>query len=101
MIPLEHYLILSAALFCIGLAVVITRRNAIIVLMGIELMFNAANINLVAFNSYFPDFLQGQTFALFVIVVAAAEAAIGLAIVLRVYKLFKNIELDKLTSLKD
>ncbi|WP_040398391.1 NADH-quinone oxidoreductase subunit NuoK, partial [Cesiribacter andamanensis] len=81
MIPLSHYLILATLLFCIGLAVVLTRRNAIAVLIGLELMLNAANINLVAFSRYDGALLQGQLFALFVIVVAAAEAAVALALV--------------------
>ena len=100
MIPLSHYLILSASLFSIGLAIILIRKNAILVLMGIELMFNAANINLVGFNRNFPDLLQGQTFALFIIVVAAAEAALGLAIILRIYKLFGTIDLDKINEMK-
>ena len=100
MIPLSHYLILAALLFCIGLAVVLTRRNAIAVLIGLELMLNAANINLVAFSRYDAFMLQGQVFALFVIVVAAAEAAVALALVVRVYGYFKVADLDKLNELK-
>ena len=100
MIPLSHYLILAALLFCIGLAVVLTRRNAIAVLIGLELMLNAANINLVAFSRYDAFQLQGQIFALFVIVVAAAEAAVALALVVRVYGYFKVADLDKLNELK-
>ena len=100
MIPLSHYLILATLLFSIGLAVAITRRNAIAVLIGLELMLNAANINLVAFSRYDGLQLQGQMFALFVIVVAAAEAAVALALVVRVHSFYKNTDLDKLNELK-
>ena len=98
--PIEHLLFLGAALFCIGLMVVVTRKNAIAVLIGIELMLNASNINLVAFSHFDPDLLQGQIFALFVITVAAAEAAVGLAIVVKVYQYFQTADLDKLNQLK-
>lgn len=97
--PIEHLLILGAALFCIGLLVVLSRKNAIAVLIGIELMLNASNINLVAFSHFDPDLLQGQIFALFVITVAAAEAAVGLAIVVRVYQYFQTADLDQLNQL--
>lgn len=98
--PIEHMLFLGAALFCIGLLVVITRKNAIAVLIGIELMLNAANVNLVTFSHFDPDLMQGQIFALFVITVAAAEAAVGLAIVIKVYRYFQTADLDKLNDLK-
>ncbi|WP_299454325.1 NADH-quinone oxidoreductase subunit NuoK [uncultured Microscilla sp.] len=100
MIPLEYYLYIAAFLFCVGVVLVLTKRNAIVVLMGIELIFNAANINLVAFSQYDPTRLQGQVFSLFVIVIAAAEATIALAIVLKVYQRFKTIRLDDLNELK-
>jgi NADH:ubiquinone oxidoreductase subunit K len=100
MIPTAHFLILAAILFCIGLVAVITKKNAIVVLMGIELMLNAANINLVAFSRYDAELLQGQLFSLFVIVVAAAEAAVALALVLRVYSYYKTVDLDKVNDLK-
>ena len=100
MITLHHYLLISALLFCIGLFAVITKRNAIMMLMGIELMLNAANINLVGFSKFDAQMLQGQMFALFVIVVAASEAAVGLAIILRVYGLFKTANLDEIDQLK-
>lgn len=100
MIPTEHFLLLAAVLFCIGLVAVITKRNAIVVLMGVELMLNAANINLIAFSRFDALRLQGQLFALFVIVVAAAEAAVALAIVLKVYSYYKTSELDKVNELK-
>ncbi|HNP18723.1 MAG TPA: NADH-quinone oxidoreductase subunit NuoK [Fulvivirga sp.] len=97
---IEFYFLISSFLFAIGLAIVVTRKNAILVLMGIELMLNAANINFVAISQSAPDVGAGQFFALFVIVVAAAEAAVGLAIVLRVYDYFKTIDLDNINELK-
>lgn len=98
-IPLEHILLLSAVLFCLGLLAVITKRHAVVVLMGVELIFNAANLNLVAFSRYDPSLLQGQLFSLFVIVVAAAEAAVALAIVLRVYQHFKTANLNEIVTI--
>jgi NADH-quinone oxidoreductase subunit K len=93
MIPtLSHYLAIAAILFALGLFTVLTRRNAVAVLMGVELMLNAANINLVAFNKFIVGGLAGQTFALFIIVLAAAEAAVGLAIVLSIFHTFKTID---------
>lgn len=98
--PVEHLLTLGAILFCIGLFVVLTRKNAIAVLIGVELMLNAVNINLVTFSHFDPDRLQGQVFALFVITVAAAEAAVALAIVVKVYQYFRTADLDKISELK-
>jgi NADH:ubiquinone oxidoreductase subunit K len=100
MVPLEHFLFISAALFCIGLAIVITKKNAIVILMGIELILNAANINLVAFSQYDQVSLKGNMFALFIIVIAAAEAAVALAIVLKVYHYFKTANIDEINELK-
>ncbi|PKV76388.1 NADH-quinone oxidoreductase subunit NuoK [Pontibacter ramchanderi] len=97
-IPLEHILLLSAALFAIGVLAVISKRHAVMVLMGIELIFNAANLNLVAFSRHDPQLMQGQLFSLFVILVAAAEAAVALAIVLRVYQHFKTANLNQVAS---
>ena len=86
-IPLSWYLIVAAALFCIGLYGALARRNAVGILMGIELMLNAVNINLVAFWRYItPVALTGQVFAIFVITVAAAEAAVGLALIIAIYR---------------
>jgi NADH:ubiquinone oxidoreductase subunit K len=100
-IGLTHYLVLSAVLFCIGLYGALTRRNAVIILMCIELMLNAVNISLIAFSSYVvPLLLTGQVFAIFVIVVAAAEVAVGLAIVLAIYRHFKDIDSDNINLLK-
>ena len=95
-IPLAHILLLGAVLFCLGILAVITKRHAIVVLMGIELIFNAANLNLVAFNRHQPDLMAGQVFSLFVMVIAAAEAAVALAIVLKVYQFFQTVNLDKI-----
>jgi len=100
-IGLTHYLVLSAVLFCIGLYGALTRRNAVIILMCIELMLNAVNISLIAFSSYIvPQLLTGQVFAIFVMVVAAAEVAVGLAIVLAIYRHFKDIDIDNINLLK-
>ena len=99
MIPIDHFYYLSAILFTIGLAIVATRKNAIMILMGIELMLNASNINFLAVSN--ANKFEGQFFALFVIVVAAAEAAVGLAIILKVYSYFKTINLDKISEIKD
>jgi NAD(P)H-quinone oxidoreductase subunit 4L len=100
-IGLTHYLVLSAVLFCIGLYGALTRRNAVIILMCIELMLNAVNISLIAFSSYIvPQLLTGQVFAIFVMVVAAAEVAVGLAIVLAIYRHFKDIDINNINLLK-
>ncbi|WP_026629408.1 MULTISPECIES: NADH-quinone oxidoreductase subunit NuoK [Dyadobacter] len=99
-IPLQHFLIVAAALFCIGLAIAVTKRHFIGILLGIELMLNAVNINLVAFSQYDPERLSGQLFALFVIVVAAAEVAIALAIILRVYGHYQTVDPDEVDELK-
>ena len=88
-------------MFSIGLAVVVVKRHAIVVLMGVELMLNAANLNLVAFSQYDPDRLQGQMMTLFVLVVAAAEAAVALAIVLQVYRHFHTVQLDEVNELNN
>ncbi|TXK48629.1 NADH-quinone oxidoreductase subunit NuoK [Pontibacter qinzhouensis] len=97
-IPLEHLLLLGAVLFSLGLWAVLTKRHAVVVLMGIELIFNAANLNLVAFSRYDPQLMQGQLFALFVMVIAAAESAVALAIVLRVYQHFKTANLNQIVG---
>jgi len=100
-VGLEHYLIVSTILFSLGLFGIITRKNAVMVLMGIELMLNAANINFVAFSRNGNYGLNGQVIALFVIILAAAEAAIALAIVLNVYKTFLHINIDEIDNLKE
>ena len=98
---LIHFLVVSAVLFSFGLFAIITRRNAIMVLMGIELILNAANINFVAFSRYSTGTLDGQMIALFVIILAAAEAAIALAIILNIFRNFNTVDVDKLTQLRD
>src|SRR5512137_2758082 len=100
MIGLTPYLIISAALFSLGILCVLTRKNAVNVLMGVELMLNSANLNLVAFARFSAANLSGQLFAIFVIVVAAAEAAVALAIVLSMYRLAKSVNLDQANTLK-
>ena len=102
MVGLEHFAILSALLFCIGLAGVLTRRHAIIVLIGIEIMLNAANLNFVAFWRYGPNpaEVSGPLFVLFAIAVAAAEVAVGLALVIAVYRHYRSVDVEKLDSLK-
>jgi NADH-quinone oxidoreductase subunit K len=100
MIGLGHYLVISAALFSLGIMAVLTRKNAVNVLMGIELILNSANINLVAFSKYSAGNLDGQIFAIFIIVVAAAEAAVALAIVLSMYRIMKTVNLDRADTLK-
>ena len=100
MITLPHYLTVSAALFTLGLLGVLTRRNAVNVLMGIELILNSANLNLVAFSRFSAGNLGGQIFAVFVIIIAAAEAAVALAIVLSMYRLVKSVNLDQADTLK-
>ncbi|MGD0307663.1 MAG: NADH-quinone oxidoreductase subunit NuoK [Acidobacteriota bacterium] len=100
MIGLGHYLVVSAALFSLGIMAVMTRKNAVNVLMGIELILNSANINLVAFSRFSSGNLDGQLYAIFVIVIAAAEAAVALAIVLSMYRIVKSVDLDRADTLK-
>ena len=101
MITLTHYLVLSALVFALGVYAVLTRRNGVAILMGIELMLNAANINLVAFNKYTaPGAMQGQIFALVVITLAACEAAVGLALMLAAYRSLETIDVDEINLMK-
>lgn len=100
-VGLTHFLVVSTILFSLGIYGIITRKNAVMVLMGIELILNAANINFVAFSKYGNLGINGQIVALFVIILAAAEAAIALAIVLNVYKTFANVNVDEIDNLKD
>ncbi len=100
-IVLGHYLTLAAILFGIGFFGVLTRRNAIGILMSVELMFNAVNINLVAFNRFItPTDFTGQLFAIFTIVIAAAEVTVGLAIVMLIYRNFRDIFVDNINLMK-
>ena len=99
-ISLQHFVVLSGVLFALGLFTVVTRRNAIGILMGIELVLNSANINYVAFARYSGAGYDGQVFAIFVIMLAAAEAAIGLAIVLGIYQSFETIDVEATDRLR-
>jgi NADH-quinone oxidoreductase subunit K len=96
----QHFVVLSAIVFCLGLFCVVTRRNALGILMGIELILNSANLNYVAFGRYGGGGYDGQIFAVFVIMLAAAEAAIGLAIVLGIYQTFETIDVDATDRLR-
>jgi NADH-quinone oxidoreductase subunit K len=100
--PLAAYLLVAALVFAIGLAGALTRRNAILVLIGIELMLNAANLNLVAFWRFspHPELLTGMMFAVFAIAVAAAEAAVGLGLVIALYRHARTADLDEITRMK-
>jgi NADH-quinone oxidoreductase subunit K len=100
-VQLAHFLIVSAMLFALGIYGIATRRNAILVLMGLELVLNAANINLIAFCRYRGAGLDGQVAAIFVIILAAAEAAIALAIVLNIYHRFQTINVDEISTMKE
>ena len=99
MVPLSLYLTLGAILFGIGVWGALIRRNAIVILMSIELIFNAVNITLVSFSTFLGDF-RGQVFAIFIIAVAAAEAAIGLAIVISIHRLKGTLNVDEINLLK-
>ncbi len=101
MIPLWMYLIVAAGMFCIGVYGVLARRNAIAILMSVELMLSAVNINLVAFWRYVtPQNMSGQAFAAFVFVIAAAEAAVGLAIVISIYRTRRSVIVDDVNVLR-
>ncbi len=99
-IGLDHYLVISAILFGLGLFAIVTRKNAIVVLMGVELILNAANINLLAFSKYNGG-MEGVMFSLFVIVLAAAEAAVALAIIINIYKTFNTVDVSSIDSMKE
>jgi len=100
-VGLEHYLILSAVLFSIGLYGALAKRNAVVILMCIEIMLNAVNIALVAFSRYVvPVLLTGQIFAIFVMVVAAAEAAVGIAIIIAIYRSRESVDVEKFDLMK-
>ena len=101
MFPVDHFLYLGAVLFSAGLVVIITKKNMIMVLLGIELMLNASNLNLIAFNQLYPANISGQMFALFVIIVAVCEAAVGLAIVLQVYQYYQTSVPGEVDQLSD
>ena len=99
MIPTQYYLLLSAAVFCIGVFGVLTRRNALVFLMSVELILNAANINLVAFSLQYGN-LSGQVFSLFTMALAAAEVAVGLGIVLVLYRNFSDVDVTEATTMR-
>ena len=98
-VPVQYYLVLSAAVFCIGLFGILTRRNALLFLMSVELMLNAANINLVAFSFQWGN-LTGQVFALFTMALAAAEVAVGIGIILVLYRNFEDVDVTKATTMR-
>ena len=98
-VGVEQYVLLSMALFCIGLFGVLTRRNALLFLMSVELMLNAANINLVAFSLVWGN-ITGQTFALFTMALAAAEVAIGIGIILVLYRNFDGVDVTDATTMR-
>lgn len=97
---LEYYLILAALLFSIGLTIVLIKKNTVMVLMGIELMLNAVNLNFIGFSQFDPIKMQGQFFVLFILVIAASEAAVGLAIVLNLYNHFKSADIRDAKTLQ-
>ncbi|QZX98599.1 MULTISPECIES: NADH-quinone oxidoreductase subunit NuoK [Halobaculum] len=99
MVPPQYYLLLAAAVFCIGVFGLLTRRNALLFLMSVELMLNAANINLVAFSYYWGN-VTGQTFGLFTMALAAAEVAIGIGIILVLYRNFNEIDVTEATTMR-
>ncbi len=100
-VGLTHFLIISAILFAFGVFAVLTRKNAILVLMGLELILNSANINFVAFSRYGGLNIEGHIATIFVIVLAAAEVAVALAIFLNIYQNYKHVELDEIRDLKE
>ncbi|MDO8567988.1 MAG: NADH-quinone oxidoreductase subunit NuoK [Dehalococcoidales bacterium] len=101
MVSLQSYLVLSAIIFSIGLYGALTKRNAVVILMCIELMLNAVNITMVAFSSYIvPSALTGQVFAIFIITVAGAEVAVGLAVILAIYRGLKDVDSTKIDLMK-
>ncbi|MFH0899357.1 MAG: NADH-quinone oxidoreductase subunit NuoK [Pseudomonadota bacterium] len=100
-IGLHHYLIISAVLLTIGLFTVATRRNVVAILMGVELMLNAASLNFVAFSHYVHGSVAGQVFSVFIIILAAAEAAIALAIVLAIFRHFRVIDVEETATLRE
>ena len=100
-VGLTHFLILGTILFCLGLFTIITRKNAIMVLMGLELVLNSANINFIAFSKYGGMNIEGHVAAIFVIILAAAEAAVALAIILNIYQNFHHVNVDEIDKLKD
>jgi len=101
MVSLTSYLVISLILFVIGLIVMISRKNIVAILLGIELILNAASLNFVAYSKFVTNNLDGHIFSLFIILVAAAEAAVGLAIVIRFFQLKETVHIDEATQLKN
>jgi NADH-quinone oxidoreductase subunit K len=101
MVGLSSYLLISIFLFCTGIVVMIARKNIVAILLGIELLLNAAALNFVAYSKYATSNIDGHIFSLFIIVVAAAEAAVGLAIVIRFFQLRETIHIDEATQLRN
>ncbi|MFC7080675.1 NADH-quinone oxidoreductase subunit NuoK [Halorussus caseinilyticus] len=99
MVPIQYYLLLSAAVFAIGVFGILTRRNALLFLMSVELLLNAANINLVAFSRFHGN-LTGQTFSLFTLALAAAEVAVGIGIILVLYRNFADVDVTEATTMR-
>ncbi|WP_137287175.1 NADH-quinone oxidoreductase subunit NuoK [Halorussus salinisoli] len=99
MVPIQYYLLLSAAIFAIGVFGILTRRNALLFLMSVELLLNAANVNLVAFSRFHGN-LTGQTFSLFTLALAAAEVAVGIGIILVLYRNFKDVDVTEATTMR-
>lgn len=100
-IGLTHYLVISALLFTLGLFGIVSRKHSIMVLMGLELILNAANINFIAFAKFGGMNIDGHIAAIFVIILAAAEAAVALAILLNIYQHFRHVNMDEVNSLKE
>lgn len=100
-VGLEHYLVVGGILFALGIYIVLTRRNAISILLGVELILNSAGLNYVAFSHFSTGNVDGQIYTVFIIMLAASEAAIGLAIVLSIYQLFATIDVEATETLKD
>ncbi|WP_281614331.1 NADH-quinone oxidoreductase subunit NuoK [Flammeovirga sp. SubArs3] len=101
MIPFSYYMLASAFLFSIGLSIALTKRSAIVALMGVELMLNAANVNLVAFSMKDPSLMDGNAFAIFVIVIAAAEVSVALALIIKLFQFFRTVDLHQVNQLKE
>ena len=100
-IPITHFLVVSTLMFFIGIYGFLTRRNLITILMSVELILNSVNINFVVFNRYlYPDQLQGQFFALFIVAIAAAEASVAIALIINIYRRFTSIEVDNVDEMK-
>jgi NADH:ubiquinone oxidoreductase subunit K len=99
-VGLQHFLVVAALLFTLGLLCVVTRRNAVAVLIGIELMLNAAGINFLSFARYGGDLVQGSVFVMFIIVLAAAEAVVGLGLILAIHRRLRSVDLERTETLK-